>query len=239
MTSADERSLWGHEGHLKYSGYASQQRKPELNALPWRGEGDLSMEEVARLWRDFTQDISSQELGSEIAVFAAWQRDRQTGEAESRVPVRLRRVPDINLRIGENQSLVQAAKPHLKRFSTSLNTSKHVVCITDADGVLLDCVGNDTVLKVYGMLPGYDWSEAVMGTNGAGTALALGCPVAVLGPDYYQLPFRDSACFGAPITNHSGELVGAVDLRVHIRDVRAEHLKGVLSVSEAIQQSLA
>jgi transcriptional regulator of acetoin/glycerol metabolism len=239
MTSADERSLWGHEGRLKYPGYASQQVKPEFSALPWRGEGDLSMEEVLRLWSIFTQGICSKELDCEIAIFAAWQRDRQSDETDSRVPVRLRRVPDINQRIGENQPLVQAAKPHLKRFSASLGASKHVVCVTDADGVLLDCVGNDTVLKVYGMLPGYDWSEAVMGTNGAGTALALGRPVAVPGPEYYQLPFRDSACFGAPITNASGELIGAVDLRVHIRDVGVDQLKGVLALAKEIQQALS
>lgn len=242
MSSTDERKVWGEErllngeGSLRYSGFEARRQNARSTALPWRTEGDLPMEDIARLWETFTGGICLEDFQSGIAIFPSWQRSREE-EAASQVPVRLRRAPDMNLRISENQSLIQLAKPLLKRFSSSLGTNKHVVYITDAEGILLESVGNDTILKVYGLLPGYDWSEAVMGTNGAGTSLAMGRPVAVPGPDHYQLPFRDSACLGSSILK-GREVVGAVDLRIHVRDAQPTLLRDVIRLAGDISRAL-
>ena len=44
--------------------------------------------------------------------------------------------------------------------------------------------------EAWGVRPGHDWSEAAMGTNGAGTAIAAGQPVAVVGGEHYQQAFH-------------------------------------------------
>jgi sigma-54 dependent transcriptional regulator, acetoin dehydrogenase operon transcriptional activator AcoR len=245
MSAIDERKIWGEEQllggeeSLKYSGFETQSQKPHPTALPWQTENDLPMEDIVRLWETFTAGICPGEYASDIAVLPCWQRCRESNSPSSQAPVRLRRAPDMNLRMKENQALMQAAKPLLKRFSSLLISSRHVVYITDADGILLESVGNDTILKVYGLLPGYDWSEEVMGTNGAGTSLAMGSPVAVPGPDHYQLPFRDSACLGSPIFCGKGkDLAGAVDLRLHIKDVQPALLREVIRLAEDIGKAL-
>jgi sigma-54 dependent transcriptional regulator, acetoin dehydrogenase operon transcriptional activator AcoR len=243
MPSADEWKVWGKErlsspeGSLMSWGLESQRMRSEDVLLSWRTEGDLLMEDILRLWERFTGEMRLEDFQSDVAVFPAWQRSRAADTSGTLVPVRLRRAPDMNVRIRENQLLIQSARPLLKRFSNALGESKHVVCLTDIDGVLLESIGNDTILKVYGLLPGYDWSEEVMGTNGAGTALAIGKPVAVLGPDHYQLPFRDSACLGTAIRKGK-EVVGALDLRIHVSDVQPTLLKDVILLAEEIGKAL-
>lgn len=243
MPSAEEWKVWGKErllspeGSLKYVGFDAQRMRSEVPVPSWRTEGDLPMEDILRLWEQFTGGIRLEDFESDVAVFPAWQRTRGKESKAAQVPVRLRRVPDLNVRIRENQLLVQTARPLLKRFSGTIETSKHVICLTDVEGVLLESIGNDTILKVYGLLPGYDWSEEVMGTNGAGTALAMQKPVAVLGPDHYQLPFRDSACLGAAIVKGKC-IIGAVDLRIHVKDAQPTLLKDVVGLAEEIGRAL-
>ena len=49
------------------------------------------------------------------------------------------------------------------------------------DGIVLLSRGNHQVMLLYGLCPGFDWSEKTMGTNGAGTALVTDSAVAVIG----------------------------------------------------------
>ena len=52
------------------------------------------------------------------------------------------------------------------------------------DGVILDSLGDPSIVETFGLAPGFDWSEKQMGTNGAGTALVANMPVAVVGGSY-------------------------------------------------------
>jgi transcriptional regulator of acetoin/glycerol metabolism len=78
-----------------------------------------------------------------------------------------------------------------------------------------------------------------MGTNGAGTALVTDMPVAVIGPDHYQLPFHETACLGCPIHGSSGELVGAIDLSMHASRATPTHISDVVRLATHIERRLA
>jgi transcriptional regulator of acetoin/glycerol metabolism len=145
----------------------------------------------------------------------------------------LRRVPDLELekRLRNSRALVCAATPLLAAFSADRRAIQHVVYLTDKDGIVLLSEGNDTLMLVYGLCPGFDWSEKTMGTNGAGTALATDSAVAVIGPDHYQLPFKDATCLAAPIHSSSGDLIGAVDFSTHVGDVDPSQLVDIVTLA--------
>jgi transcriptional regulator of acetoin/glycerol metabolism len=155
--------------------------------------------------------------------------------------IRLHRIADhdLELRLERNQRLIEAATRPLKTFSAAMSGIQHVIYITDRDGIVLFSAGNDEIMMMYGLLPGYDWSEKRMGTNGAGTALASGKAVAVVGTDHYQLPFHESTCLAAPIRDAAGELIGAVDFSTHVNDARPSQLMQIVAVASAIEKSLA
>ena len=84
-----------------------------------------------------------------------------------------------------------------------------LVAVSDAAGQLL-WVEGDPVLRAKAesmhFLPGADWSEASAGTNAPGTALALGRPVQIFGPEHLLRPVTAVELLGGadPGARHRG-----------------------------------
>ena len=91
-----------------------------------------------------------------------------------------------------------------------------LVAVSDAAGQLL-WVEGDPVLRARAesihFLPGADWSEASAGTNAPGTALALGRPVQIFGPEHLLRSVTPWSCSAAPIREpDTGAILGVLDL---------------------------
>jgi transcriptional regulator of acetoin/glycerol metabolism len=187
------------------------------------------MRDADKAWKRFVQQIV--ELPPAIPerpyILESWKRcsDAGLGQAlDNNISLRRVEPSELKVRLDGNQDLVNTAGPLLVGFSAALGTLRHVVYLTDRDEIVLFSVGDRDSKLVYGLLPGFDWSEQTMGTNGAGTAIATNRPVAVIGPDHYQLPFRDATCLAAPIHSPRGELIGAVDLSTHVNNAEISQL---------------
>lgn len=146
---------------------------------------------------------------------------------------------DLVRRRIRSRTLLNAAIPVLDEFSASLEDVRHVVYITDADGIVLYSRGTDFMMESFGLRPGFDWSEKSMGTNGAGTALASNAAVAVVGAEHWVDAFRDAACLAAPIRDKAGNPVGAIDLSTALVDCRQEQMRDVMDVASRIEKALA
>lgn len=88
--------------------------------------------------------------------------------------------------------------------------------IADARGRVAQTIarfpGVEDMLERVQLAEGFDYGEAAVGTNGIGTAAALGRPVFVVGDAHYQSRFTGYACAGAPIRDPSGRVLGVIDL---------------------------
>lgn len=200
------------------------------------------MQHSADTWREFVQQIQSLPGQREQPyIVESWKRCREAGLEPAPDQPLLRRIGagELGRRLTANQSLIDVTAPILTDFSVSLGGLSHVVYLTDADGIVLWSVGNDVLMLAYGLVPGFDWSEGVMGTNGAGTALATDRPVAVIGPDHYQLPFHESTCLGAPIHGPAGELMGAIDFSTSVDDADPAQLAQVAHLAHLIESEIA
>jgi transcriptional regulator of acetoin/glycerol metabolism len=60
--------------------------------------------------------------------------------------------------------------------------------------------------------PGANWSEAVAGTNGPGTALASGQAVHIIGAEHYCAAWHPWHCAAVPIHAPDASIVGALDV---------------------------
>jgi PAS domain S-box-containing protein len=140
--------------------------------------------------------------------------DRCLGAHIDRERTALHRLADETLRarLERGAPMLAVVRTHLEWLSAVLQAIPHVVYFTDADGIILASLGNSPDLLAEGLTPGYDWSEARMGTNGAGTALVTGKPVAVVGPEHYLRAFQGCTCTAAPVHDASGALLGAIDI---------------------------
>jgi PAS domain S-box-containing protein len=163
-------------------------------------------------WDRFLADLAE---GSVVRPFIeeSWGRCRAAGVNPDASPLHRVSQADLERRLEARGELLSLSQPHLDWISASFVGTSFVLYLTDADGIVLLSFGSDLELqREAGLTPGHDWSEARMGTNGAGTALVSGHPVAVVGPEHFVRSFAGCTCTAAPIRGPDGQLLGALDL---------------------------
>lgn len=125
-------------------------------------------------------------------IAESWLRSQAACVPTTADVVKFHRVDDDELQRRKQASsdVIQVARPHLEWLSAWLGSTSHIVYLVDRDGIVIFSTGNYDNADAFGLTPGYDWSERMMGTNGAGTAIAADRPVAVFGPEHISEPFR-------------------------------------------------
>ncbi|WP_406694927.1 ATP-binding protein [Singulisphaera sp. Ch08] len=142
-------------------------------------------------------------------------------------------------RVDKNRELLEAASPHIDWVDRSLGHISHLVYLIDCEGIVLHAVGNDPAkMAKLGLLPGYRWSEAAKGRNGAGTALAENRPVVVVGPDHQTHPLDDCTWAGAPLHKSDGALLGAIGITTCAEDGTPDRLILIAYLAQLIEQDL-
>lgn len=144
---------------------------------------------------------------------------------------------ELRARLRASHDLVQTARPHLPWVSAFLGEIPHVVCLVDAAGVVLHSTGPAETRERGHMMPGCSWAEDRMGTNGAGTAVAAGVPVAVVGDQHYVKELAWATCLAAPVVVE-GKVVGALDLSLGVEDGDPRFLVLIRHTAQVISQQI-
>ncbi|HEX6536094.1 MAG TPA: PAS domain S-box protein [Gemmatimonadaceae bacterium] len=191
-------------------------------------------------WRRFIGALTP-DAALRPVILESWRRCHSAGVDPRATHVTPHRVPDDELqrRLAANAELIELARPHLEWLSAACGAIPHVAYVVDRDGIVLHSTGTDAEsMRAIGLLPGYDWSEAAMGTNGAGTALVTGEPVVVEGAEHYTRPFHAYTCTGAPVRGVMGEVVGAIDISTGTDQDPANRIMTVAHAAYALGQEL-
>ena len=107
--------------------------------------------------------------------------------------------------------------PALRAALTAVaDDARHVMVVTDADGVLLWREGSTRVrhrADALGFTEGARWTEGAVGTNAIGTALAEDAPVQIFSAEHFVRTHHGWTCTACPVHDpRSGELLGVVDV---------------------------
>ena len=96
------------------------------------------------------------------------------------------------------------------------DASSFLMVVTDADGIVLWREGSTRVrlrADQLGFTEGARWTEATVGTNAIGTALAEAAPVQLFSAEHFEQAQHPWYCTAAPIHHPvTGELLGVVDV---------------------------
>lgn len=198
------------------------------------------MDKVLDEWQAFIATASAGEPHRDL-ILLSWSRSRLAGVDPDVAELPLRRVNRRELRsiLRDSRPLVSAARPYLNRLSKEAAVP-HVAYVTNQSGIVILTAGPDEAMRQrFGLIPGYDWSERAMGTNGAGTALVVGRPVAVIGSDHFLEPLKGFICTAAPIRGPDGAVVGAIDISTAASDGHPDLMLKVTGAATAIEQQLA
>lgn len=101
-------------------------------------------------------------------------------------------------------------------ISAVADVSQLLLVVTDAEGVILWRMGAANVRRradSLGFSEGAEWTEARVGTNAIGTALAESAPVQLFSAEHFEQSQHPWYCTAAPIHDpRTGELLGIVDV---------------------------
>lgn len=137
-----------------------------------------------------------------------------------------------------NGELLAVAAPVLDRLHGSVGLAGACVLIADAGGVVLDWrapEGDARQFEELGLAPGVSWAEAAQGTNGIGTCLVETRAVTIFRDEHFASRNVGVSCMDAPIFDHAGRLVGALD----ISSARGDHDRAMAAMIGALVQDAA
>ncbi|WP_206302869.1 GAF domain-containing protein [Streptomyces sp. WAC 01529] len=122
------------------------------------------------------------------------------------------------------------------------DAAEHIMVVCDAEGRVLWREGSAAVLRkadTLGFVPGADWTESAVGTNGLGTPLVVRRPVQVFSAEHFVRTHHPWTCAGAPVTDpRDGRLLGVVDVSGPLRTVHPATLSLVDSVAKLAEARL-
>ena len=196
------------------------------------------MDRVFAEWKRFSEGLPLEGCLRSV-ILESWQQ-RSAGVKPTTDRILLRRLADADFqgRLNENSEWLTLARPHLDKVSAWLAQVPHVFCLIDRDGIVLYATGDRSQLDKFGFVPGSDWSERAVGTNGAGTALAANLPVAVVGPEHFIHGLHDRTCTGAPLHAPNGQVIAAINLNTSRTNGHPERLAWVAHLGHVLTKSL-
>ena len=118
-------------------------------------------------------------------------------------------------RRGRIEEHLQVARAGMEQLFKCVSALGYVLLLTDANGVTLDYIGNDTWddrLTHAGLHLGANWAELYAGTNGVGTCVAERQPVTCHRGEHFYFSNVNLSCNAVPLFGPDGTFFGVLNV---------------------------
>ena len=178
-----------------------------------RAEGSDTM----LAWERFLTGDAMAAAPARNFVVASWLRSQKLGinPTGRAAPLTTRgdEMERLRQRSGE---LLASAEPVLAEAAALMEGSRSIMLLTNPEGIVLEVVGDRQTLdeaETIHLVQGGDWREGAVGTNGIGTALAMGRPAQVHAAEHFCEGIKSWTCAAAPVLEPgTGTVLGVVDI---------------------------
>src|SRR6202165_719381 len=206
------------------------------------GGAGMDQRQVRVAWETFVErGALSANLRSSVA--ASWQRSKNHHVTFDRARARL--VPEAELyrHRSKHALLRHAASSALESSGTFLSDANSMMILTDPSGLIIDTQGDARVIdagRAVHLEHGGRWSEADIGTNAIGAAMAESKPVQIRGTEHFCSEIQRWTCAAVPIHHPTdGELLGVVDISGPANTFNPQSLALAVSVGHHVESVLA
>ena len=175
------------------------------------------------------------------SVAASWRRCMTVhglSPEESRAPWRLTEAEFLQAR-ERSGHIIEEAQDELDRLFFTVGKAGCCLLLTDEHGIALErrgAVGDDKDFRGLGLWSGTVWSEASVGTNGIGTAIADERAVVIHRDQHFLSANTGLSCATAPVRDHTGRITAALDISTCREDASD---MAVLILSQAVRDAAA
>jgi transcriptional regulator of acetoin/glycerol metabolism len=177
------------------------------------------------------------------AIVASWQRSLALGvDATSRAAPLAARGDNVEELRQRHDDLRVAAQGIFAEATELLAGSRSIVLLTNPEGVVLDAVGDMRTLdegQGINLMPGGNWNEGVIGTNGIGTALATSRPAQVHAAEHFCDGIKRWTCAAAPVREPlTNAIIGLVDISGPPETYQRNNLTLAIAIARQIETVL-
>jgi hypothetical protein len=202
---------------------------------------------VRRAWERFIERGSTDASGGELMrepITASWRRSAAAGVDPS--GVRIAPVvadTDETTARWEMHPLAELAPLIRSCLAASADESRHLIVVSDENGVLLWVEGNAGVrlraADSMNFAEGTLWSEGGAGTNAIGTALAAEHAVQVFASEHFNEVVQSWTCAAAPVHDpDTGLVIGVIDLTGDMATVHPHSMAVATATVQAVEAQL-
>ncbi|MGS7252829.1 sigma-54-dependent Fis family transcriptional regulator [Pseudomonas anuradhapurensis] len=141
------------------------------------------------------------------------------------------------------RQVLQIADHEMNSLHQQLSGAGHAVLLTDARGVILNCVSAPSERRSFeraGLWLGADWSEAREGTNGIGTCLVERQALTIHQDEHFRGRHTGLTCSASPVFDPHGELLAVLDVSSARPDVSRQsqfHTMALVNLSAKMIES--
>jgi sigma-54 dependent transcriptional regulator, acetoin dehydrogenase operon transcriptional activator AcoR len=202
----------------------------------------MDQREVRAAWEKFVElGALSSDLRSSVA--ASWQRSKNHRVTVDRARAPLVADAELFRHRSKHASLRHAARCALENSKTFLSDANSIMILTDPTGLIIDTQGDDRVIdagRTVHLEHGGRWSEADIGTNAIGAAIAESKPVQIRGAEHFCSKVQRWTCAAVPVHDPTdGELLGVVDISGPASTFNPQSLALAVSVGHHVESVLA
>jgi sigma-54 dependent transcriptional regulator, acetoin dehydrogenase operon transcriptional activator AcoR len=202
----------------------------------------MDQREVRAAWEKFVEHGAlSADLRSSVA--ASWQRSRNHRITIDRAQAPLVADAELFRHRSKHASLRHAARCALQNSKTFLGDAGSMMILTDPTGLVIDTQGDARVIdagRTVHLEHGGRWSEADIGTNAIGAAMAESRPVQIHGAEHFCTEVQRWTCAAVPVHDPSdGELLGVVDISGPASTFNPQSLALAVAVGHHVESVLA
>src|SRR5882757_2903659 len=202
----------------------------------------MDQREVRAAWEKFVErGALSADLRSSVA--ASWQRSRNHQITVDRAQAPLVADNELFRHRTRHAPLRHAARCALQNSKTFLGDAGSMMILTDPTGLVIDTQGDARVIeagRTVHLEHGGRWSEADIGTNAIGAAIAEARPVQIHGAEHFCTEVQRWTCAAVPVHDPSdGELLGVVDISGPASTFNPQSLALAVSVGHHVESVLA
>lgn len=202
----------------------------------------MDQREVRNAWEKFVErGALSADLRSSVA--ASWQRSKNHQITVDRARAPLVADAELFRYRSKHASLRHAARCALDSSRTFLSDANSIMILTDPTGLIIDTQGDDRVIdagRTVHLEHGGRWSEADIGTNAIGAAIAESKPVQIRGAEHFCTEVQRWTCAAVPVHDPTdGELLGVVDISGPASTFNPQSLALAVSVGHHVESVLA
>jgi transcriptional regulator of acetoin/glycerol metabolism len=202
----------------------------------------MDQREVLAAWEKFIErGTLSSDLRSSVA--ASWQRSKSHRVTIDRARAPLVADAELFRHRSKHASLRHAARCALENSKTFLSDANSIMILTDPTGLIIDTQGDDRVIdagRTVHLEHGGRWSEADIGTNAIGAAIAESKPVQIRGAEHFCSKVQRWTCAAVPVHDPTdGELLGVVDISGPASTFNPQSLALAVAVGQHVESVLA